>query len=446
MIAAFKGGKQDQIDNFRGLLLSSHTGKALRRTVRQQLQEHYARTSPDLHVSIKTGGSVSHASHALRAYQSIARQRGWSAGVLFLDVKAAYYRVVRQLAATLSNSDEDICRVLQYFDLPPEHLQDLLQELQRESECKSSDVPPPLESLVAELLSGTWFMTETKQGLCESLAGSRPGDGLADIVFGFVFKRVMTKVVAEATQLYGWVQPDLVGDFDLTVEPPGGADCPPFIDVVWADDLAFSAIHEDTEQLIDILEQSTTLIFKAVLGHGMLPNLKAGKTEILFSLRGKGSRAAKQRLFDVEAPQLFLPGAPSGFQHVRLTAKYRHLGTMVHLSENQLYEVKARMGQAMQEFRKHRRLVYQNARLTMARRIFLFNTMILSILQYNIGTWYDLSQATFKYFRSKLYSMYRSLCRANIPEVELRLWNDDRILAFTDLPDAWTILHGARLR
>lgn len=173
MIAAFKGGKQDQIDNFRGLLLSSHTGKALRRTVRQQLQEHYARTSPDLHVSIKTGGSVSHASHALRAYQSIARQRGWSAGVLFLDVKAAYYRVIRQLAATLSNSDEDICRVLQYFDLPPEHLQDLLQELQRESECKSSDVPPQLESLVAELLSGTWFMTETKQGLCESLAGSR---------------------------------------------------------------------------------------------------------------------------------------------------------------------------------------------------------------------------------------------------------------------------------
>ena len=83
MISAYKGGRHHQIDNYRGLLLSSHTGKALRRTVRQQLQEHYARTAPSLHVSIKVGGSVSHASHALRAYQSIARQRGWSAGILF---------------------------------------------------------------------------------------------------------------------------------------------------------------------------------------------------------------------------------------------------------------------------------------------------------------------------------------------------------------------------
>ena len=187
MIAAYKGGRHDLIDNYRGLLPSSHTGKALRRTVRQQLQEHYSRTAPPLHVSIKLGGSVSHASHALRAYQSIAHQKSWSVGVLFLDVKAAYYRVVRQLAATLSNSDEDISRVLRYFELPPEHLQDLLSELHHDSECRASEVPPQLEGLVAELLSGTWFMTATKQGLCESLAGSRPGDGLADIVFGCIF-------------------------------------------------------------------------------------------------------------------------------------------------------------------------------------------------------------------------------------------------------------------
>ena len=178
--------------------------------------------------------------------------------------------MVRQLAATLSNSDEDICRMLRYFDIPPAHLQGLLDELRQGSECRVSEVPPQLESLVAELLSGTWFMTASKRGLCESLAGSRPGDGLADIVFGFIFKRVMARVV------------DMVSDFDLTVDPPIDLPCPPFIEVVWADDLAFSAIHQDAAKLIQIMEVCTALIFKQVLRHGMLPNLKAGKLKSSF--------------------------------------------------------------------------------------------------------------------------------------------------------------------
>ena len=190
--------------------------------------------------------------------------------------------MVRQLAATLSNSDEDICRMLRYFDIPPAHLQDLLDELHQGSECRVSEVPPQLESLVAELLSGTWFMTASKRGLCESLAGSRPGDGLADIVFGFIFKRVMAREVDEATTVFGWEPIDMVSDFDLTVDPPIDLPCPPFIEVVWADDLAFSAIHQDAAKLIQIMEVCTALIFKQVLRHGMLPNLKAGKLKSSF--------------------------------------------------------------------------------------------------------------------------------------------------------------------
>ncbi len=446
MIAAYKGGKHDQIDNYRGLLLSSHTGKALRRTIRQQLQDHYARAAPPLHISIKTGGSVSQASHVLRAFHSIAKQRGQSVGTLYLDVKSAYYRVVRQLAATLSNSDEDICRVLQYFELSPEHLDDLLHELRQQSECSVSDVPPQLECLLAELLSGTWFMTESKQGLCESLAGSRPGDGLADIVFGFIFKRVLAKVVEQASGILDWQPVETVGDYNLADTPPQGLSCPPFIEVVWADDLAFSALHEDAESLIQIMTTCTTLIFKQVLSHGMIPNLKEGKTELQLSLRGKGSRAARQRLFNTTHPTLSLPEAPKDFQEVRLTASYRHLGTQVHLSEQLMKEIKARMGQAAMAYRTHRRQVFQNARLPLSRRIFLFQTMVLSILQYNMGTWYGLTNTEHKYLRSKLYGMYRGLCRAQIPDPELRLWNDAKVLSYLALPDVQTLLHGARLR
>ena len=205
-------------------------------------------------------------------------------------------------------------------------------------------------------------------------------------------------------------------------------------------------MHQDAATLTKIMETCTALIFKQILRHGMLPNLKAGKTELLFSIRGKGSQAIKKKLFNVIEPEFVVADAPEGYQRVRLTSKYRHLGTQVHISENQIYEIKARLGQSMTVFRQHRRQIFQNPRIPRARRTFLFQSMILSILQYNIGTWYDLSPAALKYLRSKLYSMYRSLCRATIPEQDLRLWNDERVLAYIALPDVRILLHGARLK
>ena len=131
---------------------------------------------------------------------------------------------------------------------------------------------------------------------------------------------------------------------------------------------------------------------------------------------------------------------------VRLTAQYRHLGNQIHLSEKLIYEVKARMGQAMQVYRRHRRHVFQNRLLQKHKRVHLFQTLVLSVLQYNIGAWYDLSVAEMRFFRSKLYAMYRGLCRAEVREDTLRYWNDSKILAYIGLPDADTLIHGARLR
>ena len=157
----------------------------------------------------------------------------------------------------------------------------------------------------------------------------RPGDGLADIVFGFIFKRVLGRVVEQAASIFEWASVDVVDQFDLTLPPPAGLSAPPFIDVVWADDLAFSAMHEDAEELVNIMTTCTALIFKQVLNHGMIPNLKAGKTELLFSLRGRKSRAVRQRIFNVVDRTIHIDGAPEGYQTVRLTAKYRHLDTQV---------------------------------------------------------------------------------------------------------------------
>ena len=65
LIHAFKGGNPRRAEDFRGLLLSSHIGKALRRTFRQSLIPFYLSEASDSHFAIKPGGNVSQASQAL---------------------------------------------------------------------------------------------------------------------------------------------------------------------------------------------------------------------------------------------------------------------------------------------------------------------------------------------------------------------------------------------
>ena len=78
VVSAYKSGSQTSVENYRSLLLSSHLGKALRRTIRQRLVPFYVEKAQDFHCSVKQGGSVSHASQGLRLILSAARSRHMS--------------------------------------------------------------------------------------------------------------------------------------------------------------------------------------------------------------------------------------------------------------------------------------------------------------------------------------------------------------------------------
>ncbi len=117
LISAFKGGTWSRPEDHRSLLLSAHVGKAMRRTVRQKLLPYYTATAPDLHCSVRAGGCVSHASHALRLYVQACKKSHLSTGILFLDIKSAYYRVIRQFAAEPEWHEEKVARLFHYFQL-----------------------------------------------------------------------------------------------------------------------------------------------------------------------------------------------------------------------------------------------------------------------------------------------------------------------------------------
>ena len=346
LIHAFKGGNPRRAEDFRGLLLSSHIGKALRRTFRQSLIPFYLSEASDSHFAIKPGGNVSQASQALRLFMSLASSRSESFGVLFLDIKSAYYRVIRQLLTSRGDDLESIERVMQYFELgdsDPNALVDAIAERAAELQGR---MERQQELLLEEMMSSTWFTSSRRDELLESLAGSRPGDGLADIAFGLIFQKITRAVMTSLKEALGVEDTPRHLSFDAMTGPPDECDPSRLLEVVWADDLAIAYRTADSSRIENDMQTIVGEIFRGCLKHCMVPNLRKGKTEVLIVPKGAGSKKVKTALFGSRDPCLQVSDVPEDFQRVRLISQYRHLGTRVHVGTKLMVEIKSRMGQA----------------------------------------------------------------------------------------------------
>ena len=98
LVPAFKQGDPADPASHRSLLLSSHVGKSLRRSIRQKILPTFEETAPASHLSCRQGGCVSHASQMLRLFISGAAGMNQSVGILYVDVKSAYYRVIQAVS------------------------------------------------------------------------------------------------------------------------------------------------------------------------------------------------------------------------------------------------------------------------------------------------------------------------------------------------------------
>ena len=62
---------------------------------------------------------VTLAAHVVRLHQSWSHSEGASFGVLFLDLREAFYRIVRPLVTGFTGTDLEIAAVLDAVQLPP---------------------------------------------------------------------------------------------------------------------------------------------------------------------------------------------------------------------------------------------------------------------------------------------------------------------------------------
>ena len=369
---------------YRSLFVSSTVGKSYHKIFRTKQQDKLGNVFHSFHMGARKGCPVTlpalYILSHLRRGQALRR----SVATLYLDTEAAYYRIVRQLAFGTLTSDDAVVRVFQHFGLDPDDISEMLEQVVSGGIAAEAGIPDATRHNIKDFHHRSWFITAYSDGaaVTQTEAGSRPGESWSDLVFGWVYARILAKVTEHATA-------EQILD-ELPYDPGAGpyASMQRGVDTIaadatWADDSAWPLSDTDPERLVRKAVRLCTLVITFCRQHGLRPNLKPGKSAIMLNLRGRGSYKARVKYFPASGRQLRLPELEVA---VPIVNQYRHLGGVVDGASKLTIEARRRTAMAGSAYDAGKQIFFANPRIALPTKIALFQAVIDPIY-FNLGLW-----------------------------------------------------------
>eukprot|EP00438_Fugacium_kawagutii_P024345 Skav222445 [mRNA] locus=scaffold993:74343:79400:+ [translate_table: standard] len=446
----YKGGRattawkrklpQNRCEAYRALLVSSHLGKAMHRSLRDHQSHLYEAFLQADQIGGRRHVPVSLGTHMMRAFLRHSQQHRRAASVVFLDLTEAFYRTLREITFGDLGNDSTVACWVERLGLPSDTLHQLHAQMKTGAVFQNSSYSQLQQNIIKTLHSSTWFRVDRQEDTVMTTVGSRPGDSYADIVFGLLFSHVLKGLQAclRQEQLL-----TLVSSRDrpsLWAEATGLSE--DFLGPTWMDDLSIAVAAKDSHELLSKTARVTGHLLDHCRKHGMQPNLQRNKTEILMVLKGRGSRELAPQLFSDAGPRAIPVLTDTGVVDVKVVSQYKHLGTTLHHSGFNGPELRQRMAQAHQAFGEHSRLLLRNQALDNTKRIQLFDSLVLSKLTYGMETWLLATDRQADSFESSLLRLYRRL----LPYRPEGYYTKTEIMDTTGLPAGPLLRRRARLR
>ena len=294
---------------------------------------------------------------------------GVAAAVIFIDLRAAFHSVVRELilgSSSGNSTDQKIlAATLQQEGFTPEDVQSLLRT--------TSLLPDTLVTrLLREIHSRTWATLHGEA--VRTTRGTRPGSPLADAMFHCLMGPIVTKL--EAT-IGARPQQAMMRERCGTIAAS----------IIWADDLAVPVLADSNSALLVEVGQIFCTIEQAFKQRGMTLNMAKGKSEALMTPAGPGAKQARESLRVQPCLKLDTCSLGTGSHTLMLGAQYKHLGTTLSAGGLLGQEIHRRVGQAWSAYRSMARQIFANPALKDTTRLFLLEALIFTKLYYGCGSW-----------------------------------------------------------
>ncbi|CAE7256658.1 CPK1, partial [Symbiodinium sp. CCMP2456] len=106
----------------------------------------------------------------------------------------AFYRIIRPLITGDHPTDSEVARICAAVQLPSNTMHELRDFIGGPSLVRDAGSSEWADGAVSDTLHDTWFRLPDEPEIIVTRTGSRPGDSLSDLVFSFLFAKVLQQV------------------------------------------------------------------------------------------------------------------------------------------------------------------------------------------------------------------------------------------------------------
>ena len=441
-------GNQLECASYRAILVSSFIGKSVHGAMRSVCSPHLDSASMPLQIGGRREQPVLIASQAVRCFQQGCQKDGRSAALLFVDLQEAFHRVVRPLIHGGQLDDGHVAGIVKAVGLPPSAIDKLHSYVRESSLIAKSGATEWTARYVAEINADAWFTFGECTDIASVRGGTRPGDNLADLLFSFLFSEILGRlrdafarenISVSLPWHHSWfLQIPESQDDAVDEQRP--------IDVTWMDDLAILLEATSAKGVVEKLRRAAVLTLDQCLQAILLPNLKAGKTEAIVMLRGRGSKQMAREVFRGKDPTLGLQSQLWPTARLRLVPSYKHLGSVIQVEGGSKRELKARIGAAWRAFKKHKKAVFASRLVASSEKQILFGSLVESTLCFGVGAWPCVEETDVGQLHSAIVAMSRHLLRPRFDYDRACHLGSAYVLAQARTLSAASAVHVERLR
>ncbi|CAE7940177.1 GTPBP4 [Symbiodinium sp. KB8] len=397
-------GNGSQASHYRSILVSDVLGKRFHSWVRRSLSPTLEGFAPELQHGPVGKHAISEIALLVRTFQEHMRERRLSHALLFVDVQQAFYSLVRQLLLREESDIKDLVLLCETLKFSHDHIALVLQTFEHEGVGLDS-LSSTWKSRLKDLCASTWFRVFGDSSPVRTLRGSKPGDPLADLLYGFVMASILKDI--EGQLIDAGVVPSIsvVGIMPQTNAEATHVPCA----AAWQDDAVFMLGVDRACDLLPACRRAARLVHQCFQSRCLELNYTSGKTELVCSPVGVGAKKAKLDICKDPVLKLaFLPDVDSAHT-VGCVPIYKHLGSFVDMSASLLPDINRRLGQAGSLIRPLRKRVFGDPHVALSTRRMLFRSLVLSRALVNVAAWSGMRIAEKLAWQSGVLRLYGAL-------------------------------------
>ena len=442
LIPLYKGkGQPSDPSSFRSIFVSDFTAKLYHACLRRPLERAWTASLHSMQFGGRAGCGVDIAHHFLQMHQCWARHGRVPAAIVFFDMKAAFYSVLRQALTNCQDTTNAFQYAMKCLGLAETEVADMLGAVDQESALDG--VSQHVERLVHDAMSHTFFTVEGVDAPVATHLGTRPGDPIGDLLFNLTMSKILAEmkaIVLESGVAAWFGDPSPCADF----LSPGDLPTNGFADVSFVDDCAVAIHASDIDHLQTVAKQVVTAMHVAARRRGLHLNYDAGKTEMLWQVQGRGSRKLKQELMHSQS-QIRWSAFDVSFC-LRVVQSYKHLGTWLQTGGCLSREIQQRAQGAKASWGSLARQFFAKKYVSTGTKVKVFRSLALSRHMCNVHTWGDLKPADLAKWANSIRQPLCSLAKCRTKGFAPKLFDVATLGGLIGLETPQDRLHVARLR